>query len=900
MKKFLLFFIAAQFAVSTLAQINYSTSFTGCNSAACSGWNISGGYSPNITSTTGTGYSPCNTSSAKSNIYGSSSSTTLYSQSSLGTSTGATATLSFNGKAIDYSSGAATPAGSATITAYWATASTGPWHTISSQTNVSSTTCNVYTFSSFTPTTGLPIFIKFTAVRTSGDFWMVIDDISLIQGASNQCSGTPNPGNTISSAGSVCPGANFNLSLQYIIEGTGITYQWQYSPNGIDSWTNFGTSAASVQTSQTSAQYYRCQVTCTNSGMTGSSTPVPVGINGWFNCYCTCASTNSTYENIGGVIVTGGISNIGTPGSTYSDYSALTALATPGNIITVTIIKGSTNWYNEDSAYVFIDYNQDGDFTDAGELAGWANGISSPYIISINTPVSAIYGITRMRIKFGDGTYGADPIPNLNNSPCQVYTYGETEDYAINFVPPSSMNGYVYDYDGQTVANALVEVDGGISTTSGPDGYYNLTPLVPGLTTFICSNTTYVTVTEEIDIPQFTAVNHNFTLLNPEMAADPASLFTILGPTESETDNLTLTNDGSGPLEWTAEVQLTSLNLNASPHNDAVEYCAASGGCDEFISRVQLNTIDNSSECLQYYDYTSISTGLIPGTEYTLTVTVGPPVYSADIVRAWIDYNQNGVFDDGFISFPMITVSSTTTGYSVTGTFIVPETGIYGPTRLRVRLDYNNNSPNPCGTTLYGEVEDYTVRIIDTRYVKLDTYSGTIPPFGGTQNLQVTIDASKTPPSMAPGESYQANIIFNASVGLEPDTVPVTLIVTDGSLKGPQELTPYIVDEGQGKFMLKWKYFTIREMVFDHFEIYDGGTLVGTTIFSYFDLKLTEPGNFCYRVYAVYQGDVYSDPSNQVCIQYPLAPGVPVAGWALGLGALLIVGFSIFMIKRRT
>lgn len=197
MKKLLL--ISAMlvlWAGSSLGQINYFTSFDGCDAASCSGWTISGGYLPRITSTVSLGYTPCNTASAKSNIYLGNATTTLVTTSSLGTSTGEPAILSFNGKAINYNAGTATPANSCTFTASWGNSGAGPWTTISSVNNISSTACNTYTFSAFTPTLGQPVFIRIVATRIAGDFWAVIDDISLSQAAA----GLPNPSNFTATA----------------------------------------------------------------------------------------------------------------------------------------------------------------------------------------------------------------------------------------------------------------------------------------------------------------------------------------------------------------------------------------------------------------------------------------------------------------------------------------------------------------------------------------------------------------------------------------------------------------------------------------------------------------------------------------------------------------------------
>ncbi len=68
---------------------------------------------------------------------------------------------------------------------------------------------------------------------------------------------------------------------------------------------------------------------------------------------------------------------------------------------------------------------------------------------------------------------------------------------------------------------------------------------------------------------------------------------------------------------------------------------------DKYISNVQLNTINNGSGAQFYTDFTSISTNLSEGQNYTVTVT---PTWTGTIYSesyaVWIDYNHDGDFDD--------------------------------------------------------------------------------------------------------------------------------------------------------------------------------------------------------------------------------------------------------------
>lgn len=81
------------------------------------------------------------------------------------------------------------------------------------------------------------------------------------------CSGTPTPGNTVASTTSVCyGGGTTNLSLQNLTSGTGVTYQWQSSPDN-SGWSNVATGGTSSTYSPfvTTPTYYRCAVTCSGS-----------------------------------------------------------------------------------------------------------------------------------------------------------------------------------------------------------------------------------------------------------------------------------------------------------------------------------------------------------------------------------------------------------------------------------------------------------------------------------------------------------------------------------------------------------------------------------------------------------------------------------------------------------
>jgi chitodextrinase len=160
--------------------------------------------------------------------------------------------------------------------------------------------------------------------------------------------------------------------------------------------------------------------------------------------------------------------------------------------------------------------------------------------------------------------------------------------------------------------------------------------------------------------------------------------------------------DAAGNSSGDAATSFTTIN------GPAVDYCdsASTNVNDEFISNVQLNTINNSSGAQFYSDFSAISTDLSEDDTYTLTVT---PTWTGTVYpegyAAWIDYNNDGDFDD---AGELIWSKAPSSGTPNTGTFTVPSGTSGDAVRLRVSMKYNG-IPTSCETFVYGEVEDYTV-----------------------------------------------------------------------------------------------------------------------------------------------------------------------------------------------
>lgn len=145
------------------------------------------------------------------------------------------------------------------------------------------------------------------------------------------------------------------------------------------------------------------------------------------------------------------------------------------------------------------------------------------------------------------------------------------------------------------------------------------------------------------------------------------------------------------------------------------EYCEAGSNdtSDEFIERVQIGDIDNTSGSSSYTDFTHISTDVMPGESYPITVTNGYH-FSGDEIGCWVDWNYDGDFEDA-----NETISMTYSDPEGTGTITVPVDAHIGQLTMRTRVVYSA-SLSPCGYSSYGEVEDYTLNVTPG-----NIYSGT-------------------------------------------------------------------------------------------------------------------------------------------------------------------------------
>lgn len=121
-------------------------------------------------------------------------------------------------------------------------------------------------------------------------------------------------------------------------------------------------------------------------------------------------------------------------------------------------------------------------------------------------------------------------------------------------------------------------------------------------------------------------------------------------------------------------------------------------------------------------DFTSLEPGqVVLGETYTATFEGNTNGLYENTFMVFIDFNQNGSFDDEDESFEMgyLTDSDGEDGQQVTGDITIPADAVTGTTRMRVYKNYYDDlfgtpyPDGPCGDTNggFGQVEDYLINI---------------------------------------------------------------------------------------------------------------------------------------------------------------------------------------------
>lgn len=262
------------------------------------------------------------------------------------------------------------------------------------------------------------------------------------------CTGTPNF--KIDGPFQVCPNKPFNLEIEGTKILSGITYQWQTSPNGV-AWTNYTGAGATTRTLSdvltTVGKWYRCQMTCTNTGDSYTTPGWKVDIAPFYYCYCDNTVRQDTGPDIGNVKVVSNQSsktilnngnatplyNNAEANRTYTEnyYTVPELIIYRDSSYTIDITQiNSGGTFTPTVASVYIDYDRDGQYNPLTErvFIEAIDGTNNPAEVVqgvITVPNTANIGFAGMRVIISRDTINTVPCDSMNG-------VGEVEDYLVD------------------------------------------------------------------------------------------------------------------------------------------------------------------------------------------------------------------------------------------------------------------------------------------------------------------------------------------------------------------------------------------------------------------------------------------------------------------------------------
>lgn len=286
--------------------------------------------------------------------------------------------------------------------------------------------------------------------------------------------------------------------------------------NATVTWNVVATNSFGLITPYTGAAYIDQSLLGVSALAVNSATPVCAGSPSNLSVSLTSTQASVLYntpgvssplfdEDLGGVVITDGATTIlsnttvggslngtignasGTPGS-FSNFTAFGPYAlTAGNTygFSLTSITQGGNYGN--SMAIFIDYNRDGDFADAGEAAYLPTAtVTGPHVESgtFTVPATALNGLTRMRVVC---------LEVLITGIGSTSSWGEYEDYMLNISSPNTGGGFAPAITSAAWSSSTAALGTGNPYTINPTVTDSYSALVTALGCTVTSNATTVT-----------------------------------------------------------------------------------------------------------------------------------------------------------------------------------------------------------------------------------------------------------------------------------------------------------------------------------------------------------------------------------------------------------------------
>lgn len=245
--------------------------------------------------------------------------------------------------------------------------------------------------------------------------------------------------------------------------------------------------------------------------------------------YCSAGPSSTIDSEITGVVLIGNTdtisnldSNCGTTG--VQDFtSTYSADISRGATYTVSVTMGTCGGTYSGAIAAWIDFNDDGDFTDAGEqLGSWGGSPTVTQSFQFTVPGNASLGSTRMRVMQQEGGSATGILP------CNTFSWGAVEDYEIIIDTLSSPTCLAPTFSSMFLLDTAIGLTWNSSDTTFVIEY--------GATGFINGLGTQVTVHDTFAIITGLSSNTSYDFyIKTDCTADTNGYSTTIGPFTGQT-----------------------------------------------------------------------------------------------------------------------------------------------------------------------------------------------------------------------------------------------------------------------------------------------------------------------------------------------------------------------------
>lgn len=167
---------------------------------------------------------------------------------------------------------------------------------------------------------------------------------------------------------------------------------------------------------------------------------------------------------------------------------------------------------------------------------------------------------------------------------------------------------------------------------------------------------------------------------------------------------------------WYAAVRVTLSLTFTPPDCSALSTPGISNADNTGITYVSFNNIDNTSSATSTIVNTGITTDVCRGGSYDLNVRVNTGGNYTVLTKAWIDWNNNDVYEEASEAYVLGYATNVTDGATdAPKTILVPSDAAISTVKMRVVVAFigtNGSYPTACDNVAWGEIEDYSVTVI--------------------------------------------------------------------------------------------------------------------------------------------------------------------------------------------